>query len=156
MLTFVTLVVLFIYAYDTHTLAKTSVEQIDLVRRQYAFDNLRRNQAAYDCIFKANDDVISVLKSLADGTFGTKPQPPIYPPDWPDATSTLVQRKTAMSEPMISLGVRLRAIDLAVGAFSNASDSNEKRDLEKAVREAVADAVRDCNILRGALKTIGN
>lgn len=103
-LTLVTLTVLGFYAWDTHTLAKMSVEQMKLAKKEHSFESLRRTQAAYDCIFRANDNVIRVSRSLLDGTFGTKPQRPTYPQNWPDATSALVQRKPDMSEPMISFG----------------------------------------------------
>lgn len=154
-LTIITLVVLAIYARDTHTLARMSVEQITLARKEHTFNFLRNSQAAYDCIFKANDDVINIAQSVADGTFGTKPQLPIYPQNWPDATSALIQRKSDMTEPMISFGVYLRAVDLAVDAFFGASDDDDKRDRKKAVHKAVADAARDCKSLIEALKTIG-
>lgn len=155
-LTFVTLAVLAVYAWDTHTLARVSVEQIDLVKKETTFENIRRNQFAYDCIFKTNDEVIKILRSLADGTFGTKAQPAIYPERWPEVTSALVRRKADMDQPLIKLGISLRAVDFAVGAFADASNNDDKREREMAVRKAVGDAVKDCKMLVDAMKGLGS
>jgi hypothetical protein len=116
---------------------------------------LRRSEAACDCIFKANDDVKGILKSLVDGTFGTKPQLPIYPQNWPDATSALVLGISNLTEPMISFGVSLRAVDLAVGAFFGASNNDDKRECEKAVHKSVEEAVKDRKSLIDAMGKTG-
>jgi hypothetical protein len=33
--------------------------------------------------------VTALMQSIADGTFGTKPPPPIYPDNWPDVAYAL-------------------------------------------------------------------
>ena len=124
-LTLVTIVVLYFYARDTHTLAKVSVKQIALVLEERSVDLARQNHAAFDCVMKARDDVEAIGRSLIDGTFGTKPQPPIYPHNWPDVTSAFGQRKTSLYLLMASLGVDLREVDSAVKSFFDASDSRE-------------------------------
>lgn len=154
-LSLVTLIVLGFYAWDTHTLAKVSIEQIELVKKESTFETLRRSQAAYDCVYKANDDVIKISQSIVEGTFGTKPQRPIFPQNWPDATSAFVQQNANMIKPMISLGVTLMAVDLAVEAFFNASSNHDKREREQTVREAVAEAIKDGKSLIEAIKGLG-
>lgn len=150
--TFVTLVYLRIYVRDTRTLAKTSVEQMSIVKKEYEFEAMRRFQTAYDCIFKTNDGVRSILQSFVDGTFGTRPQLPIYPQNWPDVTAALIQHNSDFTEPVISFGVYLRAVDLAVGAFFEASSSDEKIKCENVVRKAVEDAAGKCQSLMDAIR----
>jgi len=71
-LTLVTLIVLSIYAWDTHTLARTSVEQINLTKQERDIRAMRDYHHAYDSFFKIQADLTLISKSLADGTFGTK------------------------------------------------------------------------------------
>jgi hypothetical protein len=153
-LTFVTLIYLRVYVRDTRTLARTSVAQMGIVKKEYEYQAMRRFQTAFDCVFKANDDVISILQSLVDGTFGTRPQLPIYPQNWPEVTAALIQHNSDMTEPSISLGVSLRAADLAVGAFFEASDNDEKTKREKAVREAMREVANDCQRLIDTMKIV--
>ncbi len=153
-LTLVTLAVLAVYTWDTHTLAKVSVEQIKLVKEEHSFETMRRSQAAYDLIFMTNDNVRRIGQSLVDGTFGAKPQLRVYPSGWPDATTALVHRKAGMAHPLITFGVSLRAVDLAVEAFAEASNIDDKRRREAEVRKAVGEAAKNCASLIDAMKEL--
>lgn len=156
LLTSITLVVLAIYARDTHTLAKVSVAQITLAKQERFNDLARQYHAGFDCIIRARDDLRNLAQSLVDGTFGTKPQPPIYPKSWPEVTSAFGQRKASMYALLASLGVDFRTVDSAVKAFFDATDSNEKRLREGLVCKAVEEAVADGNKVFDALEEIGN
>jgi hypothetical protein len=156
MLTITTLAVLVIYAKDTHTLAKVSVAQITLAKQERFIDLARQYHAGFDCIIKARDDLRDLAQSLVNGTFGTKPQPPIYPKNWPDVTSAFGQRKTSMYVPLASLGVDMRTVDSAVKAFFDATDNNEKMLREGLVCKAVEEAVADGNKVFEALEEIRN
>src|ERR1035437_6051402 len=92
-LTIVTLAVLAVYTRDTHTLAKVSVKQIALALEERSVSLARQNHAAFDCVMKARDDVEAIGRSQIDGTFGTKPQPPIYPHRSEEHTSELQSRQ---------------------------------------------------------------
>jgi type IV secretory pathway VirB6-like protein len=151
-LTLVTFIVLVRYAWDTRTLARVSVEQIEMVKRQNTFDSLRRSQAAYDCVFKANDDLKKLLQSLVDGTFGSRPQAPIYPSYWPDASSALIQRNSNLTEPTIAFGLTMRQVDFAVEAFYNAANDGDRLQRKKAIHEAVTEAASNCRRLTDALQ----
>lgn len=153
-LTFVTLIVLSIYAWDTHTLARTSVEQINLAKKEHTFQSFKTLQAAYDSVFKTNDNVRKILQSICDGTFGTKPQQPTCPDNWPETTAAFIQRDSSMTGPMIALGVNLQAVDLAVEAFFDASNNDEKRQRETAVHQAVLDATTSCTTVIDAMKKL--
>jgi hypothetical protein len=154
-LTILTLAVLAVYTRDTHTLAKVSVKQIALALEERSVSLARQNHAAFDSVMKARDDVEAIGRSLIDGTFGTKPQPPIYPDNWPDVTSALGQRKTSMYLLMASLGVDLREVDSAVKSFFDASDNNEKILHEGLVCKAVEQAVEGCKGVLAELREIG-
>lgn len=154
-LTLVTLIYLRTYVRDTHTLANTSVEQINLVKKQNAYNAMLRTQTAFDTVFKANDDLREILQLIIDGTFGAEPQLPIYPQNWPEVTSAFIQYKSDMAHPAISCGVTLRAVDLAVRAFFRASKDDVKRvrliDLHKSLDEAAT----ACKGLLDAMKEFG-
>jgi hypothetical protein len=154
-LTLVTLIYLRSYVKDTHTLARTSLEQIILAREERSFEVARKSHAAYDCLMKAKDDLEDVGKSLVDGTFGSKPQPAIYSESWPDVTSAFGQRKFSTYTLMASLGVDLRGVDLAVKDFFSASDNNEKILREVFVCKKVEDAVESYKSVMSALEEIG-
>jgi hypothetical protein len=153
-LTFVTLIVLSIYAWDTHTLAKTSVEQINLVKQERDTLAMRNFQAAYDCFLVVQDNVTAIMKSLENGTFGTRSHLPIYPENWPDVASALNQRISSTMQPTIALGIALRHVDFAVRDFFNSSNNDDKRAREMDVRKAANDAAEACkNLLRQLPKT---
>jgi hypothetical protein len=154
-LTFVTLIYLRNYVRDTHTLAKTSVEQISLVKKQNAFDAMLRTQTAFDTVFKANDDLREILQSVIDGTFGTEPQPSIYPQNWPEVTSAFIQYRSDMAHPAISCGVCLRAVDLAVRAYSRASNADAKQVRLKELHKSLDSAATACKGLLDAMKEFG-
>jgi len=153
-LTFITLVVLAIYARDTHTLARMSVAQIALVQQERSINLARQYHSGYDCIIRTRDDLRDLAHSLVDGTFGTKPQPTIYPTSWPDVTSAFGQRKRSIYEPLASLGVDMRSVDSAVKAYFDATDNGEKMLLEGLVCKAVEEAVADGNRVFAVLDEI--
>lgn len=155
-LTFITLVVLAIYARDTHTLARVSVAQITLAQQERSIDLARQYHFGFDCIIRARDDLRDLAQSLVDGTFGTKPQPPIYPKSWPDVTSAFGQRKTGMYVLLASLGVDMRTVDSEVKAFFDATDNDEKMLREGLICKAVEEAVADGNKVFEALEEIRN
>jgi hypothetical protein len=84
------------------------------------------------------------MQSIADGTFGTKPPPPIYPDNWPDVAYALIISTPSAIPPTIALGIKLRSVDFAVSDFFNASNNDEKRTRETNVRAAVSDAAEEC------------
>jgi hypothetical protein len=145
--TLVTLIVLFFYAWDTHTLAKTSVEQIDLIKKERSVQTMRNVHAAFDCFFKVRDDLNAIVQSFVDNTFGTKPQPPSYPDNWPDVASALNLQNPSTMQPTIALGIQLRHVDFAVREFNAASNNNDKIALEEKVKAAVLSAGEECTNL---------
>jgi hypothetical protein len=131
-LTIVTLIILFIYTWDTHTLAKVSVQQIALAKHEWSVGMARQNHIAFDCLMKARENIENLAQSLVDGGFGAKPLPAIYPAHWPDATSIFGQRNEALYTLMANFGVELRLIDSDIEGYFNASD-NDERVLRQAI-----------------------
>jgi hypothetical protein len=150
-LTFLTLIVIFIYAYDTHTLAKTSVQQISLAEQQRNELNLLKFHVANDRFLKVQADVTTMMQSIADGTFGSNPPPPIYPDNWPDVAYALMLDIPNASRPAIALGIKLRSVDLAVSEFFGASKNDERREREPAIFVAISDAADGCMKLSNLL-----
>lgn len=146
-LTFVTLGVLCIYAWDTHRLAETSVQQIKLIKNDREITAMRNFHIAYDRILKVQMDLNAVLESLADGTFGTRSQCQVYPQNWPEITSFLMQRVSTAMQPAIKLGIELRCVDAAVKSFFNATDHSEKQNRVSHVRTALNNAGETCKRL---------
>jgi hypothetical protein len=150
-LTLVTLAVLAFYAWDTHTLAKTSVDQISLIKQEREILAMRNYHVAYDCFFKVQADLNAIMQSLADCTFGTKPQAQIYPENWPDVTSALNQRVPSTMQPAIALGIKLRHVDFTTREFLNASNNDDRGACEANVKKALFDAGEECKKLWHAL-----
>lgn len=156
-LTIVTLIVLAFYAWDTHTLAGTSVEQINRTKQERDIRAMRDYHHAYDSFFKIQADLTLISKSLADGTFGTKYEggapPPIYPDNWPDIASALNQRLPSTVHPTIKLGIAMRQIDFAVTEFLRVSNHDEKKECDSNVRSAVTVATKESeNLLKELMK----
>lgn len=136
-LSVITLAVLFVYAWDTHTLAKTSAEQMQLMKKDRDAAAMRNYHAALDCFLKVQVDLTTVLQSIADHSFGTKLVAPVYPNNWPDVTAALLERVPNTAGPSIRLSIRLRRVDSAVSEFFNAADNDDKRTSESKVTEAL-------------------
>jgi hypothetical protein len=156
-LTIVTLIILARYAWDTRTLARTSVEQINLTKQERDIRAMRDYHHAYDSFFKIQADLTLISRSLADGTFGTKYEggtpPPIYPDNWPDIASALNQRLPSTVHPTIKLGIAMRQIDFAVVEFLRASNHDEKKEFDSNVRSAVTVATMESeNLLKELMK----
>jgi len=145
------LVVITFIAYDTHTLAKTSLEQIKLAKKERDAVTMRNYNIAYDCFCKVQHDLISVMQTLVDGTFGSKPQAALYPENWPDVTEALSDRIPETALPAIRLGTELRVVDFAVSEFFSAY-RDDKRACESIVIEHVKQGVEQCNALRQAME----
>ncbi len=155
-LTLVTLVVLYFYARDTHTLARASVEQINLVKQEQSLLTRRNYHIAADCLLKVQADLSAIQQSIVEGTFGTKQQSPIYPDNWTEVALTFSQHAPSSTEPAINLGFTLRHVDFAVRGFVNASNNDDKRICEAAVRATVSNAVDACKSLLGELPSLRN
>ncbi len=146
-LTLVTLFVLAVYAFDTHTLAKMSVEQITMMKRERDIIAMRNFHVAYDCFMMVQLNLNTILETIVEGKFGAKTCQPIYPINWPDVTSYLMQRTPKTSPPAIKLGISLQKLDVSILQFYDASNNDEKRLAEIKVREALTIAGEDCKKL---------
>jgi hypothetical protein len=140
-LTLVTLVVLSIYAWDTHTLAKMSVEQIVLTKTERYETRRWKLQAALDCINKSRDRLLDILRLLRNGSFESKQYLPIYPENWPETTSVIQQLHPNMPLPLIELGASLQLVDSEVNAFLAGENNNERPERKKKLVFAVNEAM---------------
>lgn len=145
-ITTITLAVLIWYACDTHTLAKTSVEQIKFAKRQYDSELDRNYHVAYDCVFKIQNDLIEILSSFVTHTFGTASFSAVYPEDWPDIASALRQHIPDTAKNAIDLGIMLRNVDFSIGQLNGAPEK-DKAVCEKKVLDAVQTALEGCKTL---------
>lgn len=136
-LTFITLVVLFRYAWDTRTLAQMSVEQINLVKRDRSIEQMRNFHVAYDRFLKLQDDLISLMQSVVSGSFPTKCPKPLYPADWPDVTSTLYQRIPNTLDSAMKLGIELQKLDSTIERFFESRTPQESSLRYPIVVEAI-------------------
>ena len=145
------LVVIAFIAYNTHTLAKTSLEQIKLAKKERDAVTMRNYNLAYDCFSKVQHDLISVMQTLVDGTFGSKPQAALYPENWPGVIGALSDRIPETAQPAIKLGTELRIVDFAVSEFFSAY-RDDRGACESIVIEHVKQGVEQCNALRQAME----
>ncbi|MGA2086583.1 MAG: hypothetical protein ABSG60_13815 [Terracidiphilus sp.] len=150
-LTLVMVIVLFIYAYDTHTLARTSVEQIGLAKLEREELKTLKRHVANDRFLKVQADVTLLMRSIIDGTFGTKPPPPLYPDNWPDVAIALALRTPSVISAVIALGIQLRSVDFAIVEFFNASNNDEKTACELKVRTSLSRAAEESTKLSNLL-----
>ncbi len=139
-LTFITMVVLFRYAWDTRTLARMGVEQIDIVKRDRSIEQMRNFHVAYDRFLQLQNDLTSLMTSIVSGLFQTKRPEHIYPDDWPDITSTLYQRIPNTLDAAMKLGIELRKLDSTIDKYFEARTEQERQlrypDVVKAVQGA--------------------
>jgi hypothetical protein len=148
--TTVTLGVLIWYACDTHTLATTSIAQISFVREQHQAEIEKGFHVAFDSVHMLQNDLIALLSSFVNHTFGTNRPAAVYPENWPEITSALRQRIPTISSPAIQLGVKLRDIDFAIREFFEASPQNKSACQKKAF-EAIENAIDGCKTLTAAM-----
>ena len=149
--TLVTVIVLFIYAYDTHTLAKTIVEQIGLAKLDREELKTIKRHVANDRFLKVQADLTLLMQSIIDGTFGTKPPPPLYPDNWPDVAIVLALRTRSVISAVIALGIQLRSVDFTIAAFFSASNNDEKTACELKVRTSLSRAIEESTKLSNLL-----
>lgn len=72
--------------WHTHTLARTSVEQIDLFKQEQSLQARQSYHIAADCLLKVQADLSAIQQSIVNGTFESKLQLPVYPNNWTDVT----------------------------------------------------------------------
>ena len=150
-LTFITLVVLFRYVWDTRTLAKTSVEQINLVKRDRSIEQMRNFHVAYDRFLQLQDDLTSLMQSVVSGSFPTKRPKAVYPDDWPDVTSTLYQRIPNTLDSAMKLGIELQKLDSTIERFFESRTPQESSLRYPIVVEALQ---RTNDLAKGLLKEL--
>ena len=126
-LTFLTLVFLFRYVLDTHTLARMSVEQINLVKRDRTIEQMRNFHVAYDRFLQLQRNLTSLMTSIVSGLFQTKRPEHIYPNDWPDVTSTLYQRIPNSLNAAMKLGIDLQTLDSTIDKYFEATTERERQ-----------------------------
>jgi hypothetical protein len=141
--TLATVIVLFIYAYDTHTLAKTSVEQIGLAKLEREELKTLKLHAANHRFLKVQVDVNSLMQSIIDGTFATKPRAPLCPDNWPDIAYALALKTPNVISAVIALGIQLQIVDFAITEFFSASNNDEKTACELKIRAALSRAAEE-------------
>jgi hypothetical protein len=129
-------------------LARTSAEQIALARAEQDRLAKYRYHVAYDTFWKIQNDLIRLMQSLADNTFGIKPNNPIYPENWPDASNALYERVPQTMSPAIKLGLSLRLIDSSITDYFRNATLSTSTDT---VKQAAAEASEQCKALYEAL-----
>src|SRR5579859_1390573 len=126
-LTLVTLVVLYFYARDTHTLAKTSADQLQMLKIDRDDTSKRALYVAHDLVLKIYADLTSILQSLVDKSFGNKMPDTVYPEQWPEAAIAFHNRYPKAINPASKLGIELRNLDFEVKSYFDTSTTDERK-----------------------------
>ncbi len=141
LLTLVTLIYLRIYVRDTRTLARVSVEQIQLVKVDRETDSTVKLMASARCFSQVQANLALLRKSLDNGSFETTKPETFYPENWADVMTALRSlRLVTLLNSAIQLGNKLWNLDLAVKYYFDAVTSAEKVVCRQRVSEILTEA----------------
>jgi hypothetical protein len=153
-LTAATLVILYFYARDTRTIAKTGIDQIRIAEEERSRERSWKIQAAVDCVHGSRDCLVAMKNSLKEDKdrFGERPPQPLYREDWPEITSVLYQIDPRMRIPILEFGGSLKKVDQAVVRFLAAHFTDE--EAPKELVSAIEDSIKKHNVAVLQLKSL--
>lgn len=149
-LTTITLIVLGLYARDTHTLAKTSAEQIAIARKEHEALAMRNYHIAYTSFLQVQRNLYSARQASVRN-FLRHPRT-FCPSNWADVTSAFFARTPSTAKPAIDLGVELSELDFVLEEFYRANLAGESAVAELKVADAIREASEKCEDLHRAIQ----